>query len=78
MLSVDQQQQLGVDWGGPLPADADDANIVNVDPVDAPISDADYLEMVTLVNPLETSAEHGTDLYINALTFTFNKISMYM
>lgn len=67
-------QQLGIDWDGPLPSDAD--STVILEPLEQPISDLDYHEMTTVINPLGQSTEYGMNLYLDALTFTYNKITM--
>ena len=68
-----QPRLSGIDWDGPLPFDSS-SNVVDVDPPDVPLSDADYEELVTTLNPLEPSAEYGLDLYCETLHFVLSNV----
>ena len=67
-----QPAHLGIDWDGPLPFTGD--NVVDVDPPEQPLNDADYDELCTRINPLEQSAEYGVDLYSETLQYVLCKI----
>jgi len=54
-----------VDWDGPLPSDWEgDLNIVVVDPPPIPLSHQDYVELTTLIDPLEQCEDYGMHFYL--------------
>ena len=65
---------FGVDWDGPL-CDEDEANQVQVEPINNPLQNNDYLQLKSTIFPLSDSDCHGIDLYIRVLEFVYCKLS---
>ena len=55
-----------MDWGGPVPYENRDEEIVTVDVPDTP-SSADMEDLQRIISPLEMSVHYGIDLYERAL-----------
>lgn len=66
------QAHLGVDWDGPIPVG--DANIVLVEPPGSPLSGPDFQQLLTTINPLDSSNNYGMDLYIETVDFILARL----
>ena len=65
---------MGIDWDGPLPPTDGSENTVFVDPPRLPLSDLDYQELSSTINPLDSSSEYGLELYVETLQFVLDKL----
>lgn len=66
------QNSLGIDWNGPI-SSSDDPHVL-VDPPHNPLSEEDYQQLCTSINPTEVTREHGVDLYLQCLSFVTEKL----
>ena len=67
----------GVDWNGPMPEDlGDDAESVAVPESLIEISDECREDLTTQVPPLTDSTNYGVDLYLAALEFIQQEMSL--
>ena len=71
------QDNFGIDWSGPLPHASDSASSVVVDRLPRPLLQQDFVELATVIDPLEPSPDYGINLYIECLEFVKRKMSRY-
>ncbi|XP_028412590.1 uncharacterized protein LOC114535487 [Dendronephthya gigantea] len=60
--------QYAVDWGGPLPVDAD-VDVVEVPETICPFSPQRFEELQATIDPLRESDSYGIDIYLESLRF---------
>ena len=65
-------QHMGIDWDGPLPPTDCSENTVYVDPPQQPLTNTDFHELCTTINPLDSSSEYGLELYVETLQFVLD------
>ena len=63
--------QFGIDWDGPMPENVTDET-VEVPSIPCLLTDCDYAELCTNINPLATSSNYGIDIYLDCLDTTIN------
>ena len=73
LIVLQDFSQFGIDWNGPMPEDAT-CTTVEIPPSPCPLTDSDYAEMCTTINPLATSSDYGADLYLECLEFVNSKV----
>ncbi len=56
----------GVDWDGPIPADADEV-VVEIPPIPTQLSESELDDLVMNVDPLASSDFMGADIYLTTL-----------
>jgi hypothetical protein len=65
--------QFGIDWDGPMPENVTDET-VEVPSIPCLLTDCDYAELCTNINPLATSSNYGIDIYLDCLEFMHRKL----
>ena len=73
LLSQENSIWYGVDWDGPL-CHQDESNQVEVEQINNPLQDDDYLQLLSAISPMNDSNCHGVDLYIRVLENVYNKL----
>lgn len=63
-----------MDWDGPLPSTPPSEEAVVVDPPPLPFHHQDYVELTTLIDPLEACEDYGIHLYIECVEFVHSKL----
>ena len=53
----------------------DESNEVHVPSIPCPLTDSDYAELSTNINPLVISPDYGIDLYLECLEFIHRKLN---
>lgn len=66
----EEQEQIGIDWDGSLPPNGE--NIVHVDPPILPLSNSEYEELVSNINPVESTCDYGIELYTETVQFVMS------
>ena len=63
--------EFGIDWDGPLPTEFfnGEEEGVEIPPVNVPISEEQFYQLETQVNPNEPSRNYGIELYLRTIEF---------
>ena len=79
ILFLQDEGYFGVEWDGPLPCDDDDydCSVVVIEPPVSPLIHQDYVELTTVINPMDVVQDYGIQLFRDCLDFVLTKLSSY-
>ena len=74
-FNINDINNYGIDWDGPIPIDNDEIQQVNINSIDNILSTSQLSNLQHIVNPLAEDGNFGINLYLNTLEFIQNLYS---